>query len=66
VLRALGKLGFETQWTREHISLVRHNPGESRTLLTIPNHARIKASTLRTALSRAGVSRDEFLRALHE
>lgn len=30
---------------------------------TLPNHPRIKGSTLRTICSQAGIPRDEFLRA---
>ena len=32
-------------------------------VLTMPNHAKIKASTLRTILTQARIERDEFLRA---
>jgi hypothetical protein len=31
--------------------------------LTLPNHPLIKASTLRTILTHAGITREEFLRA---
>lgn len=29
----------------------------------MPNHSRIKSSTLRTIMTQAGIPRDEFLRA---
>jgi predicted RNA binding protein YcfA (HicA-like mRNA interferase family) len=56
-------LGFRLVREREHIAMVRENPDGSRTPLTIPGHPRIKSSTLRTICSRAGISREEFLRA---
>jgi hypothetical protein len=31
--------------------------------MTLPNHRTLKASTLRTAISLAGISREEFLEA---
>jgi hypothetical protein len=34
--------------------------------LTIPSHRTIKASTLRTILTQAGIPREEFLRAYDE
>jgi len=34
--------------------------------LTLPNHSTIKASTLRTILTQAGIARDDFLRAFWE
>ena len=51
VLRALRTLGFEIIREREHISLARQNSDGTRTPLTMPNHSRLKASTLRTARS---------------
>ena len=35
-------------------------------LLTMPNHRTLRASTLRTILIQAGISRDDFLRAYEE
>jgi predicted RNase H-like HicB family nuclease len=35
----------------------------TRTPLTMPNHIRIKGSTLRTICTQAGISRDDCLRA---
>ncbi len=63
VLRALHDLGFHIVREKEHISLVRENPDGTRTPLTMPNHPTIKASTLRTICSQAGISREEFLKA---
>jgi len=63
VLRALLALGFEVVREREHIALARRNADGSSTPMTIPNHATLKGSTLRTACTRAGIDRDEFLLA---
>ncbi len=63
VLRALSKLGFEVVREREHISLARNNSGGTQTPLTIPNHAKLKSSTLRGICTQTGISRDEFLKA---
>lgn len=66
VLRALGALGFEVVREREHISLVRDNLDGTKTSLTMPNHSRLKASTLRTMFTQAGITRVDFLRAYAE
>ena len=63
VLRALGILGFQIVREREHISMVRTNADGTRTPLTLPNHATLKASTLRTICSQSGIPRADFLEA---
>ena len=63
VLRAFQALGFELVREREHISMVRRNVDGTMTPLTMPNHAIIKGSTLRTICTQARVSREDFLRA---
>ncbi len=63
VLRALGRLGFAVVREGEHISLARDNPDGTRTPLTMPGHRRIKASTLRTICTQAGIPREDFLKA---
>ena len=63
VIKALRTLGFQIVREKKHISMVRENPDGSKTPLTMPNHPRIKASTLRTICTQAGISRDEFLEA---
>ena len=63
VLRALQTLGFHIVREREPIALVRENPDGTRTPLTMPNHPTLKASTLRTICSQAGISREEGLDA---
>ena len=66
VIAALELLGFRIVRQREHISMVRENPDGSRTPLTMPNHARIKGSTLRTICTQSGIARDEFLKAYEQ
>jgi len=63
VIKALELLGFRLIREKEHISLERLNPDGTKTPLTMPNHLRIKSSTLRTICTQAGISRDDFLNA---
>lgn len=44
-----------------HIAMVQENPDGTQTPLTMPNHRRIKGSTLWTLLTQAGIPRDAFL-----
>ena len=66
VVRALGLLGFRVVREREHIAMVRDNLDGTQTPLTMPNHARLKSSTLRTICTQAGIPRDEFLKAYEQ
>ena len=43
--------------------MVRVNPDGSKTPLTMPNHPRLKSSTLRTICTRGQIPREEFLAA---
>jgi predicted RNA binding protein YcfA (HicA-like mRNA interferase family) len=63
VVKAFEMLGFRKVREGEHISMIRENPDGSKTPLTMPNHPRIKASTLRTICTQAAISRDDFLEA---
>ena len=63
VLKALQTLGFQIVREREHISMLKENPDGSKTPLTMPNHPKIKASTLRTICTQSGITRNEFLEA---
>jgi len=63
VVKALEILGFQVVREKEHISMARKNPDGSVTPLTMPNHPKIKASTLRTICTQAGIPRNEFLQA---
>ena len=61
VIKAFELLGFRLVRRRNHVSMVRENADGTQTPLTMPGHRRIKGSTLRTILTQARVSRDEFL-----
>ena len=63
VIKAFVALGFRVVREREHIAMLRTNLDGSRTPLTIPNHPRLKASTLRTICAQASIPRDRFLDA---
>jgi hypothetical protein len=41
----------------------RQSPDGGSDCLTLPNHRTLKASTLRTILTQAGIAREDFLRA---
>ncbi len=66
VIKTLEILGFRLIRKREHISMLRENPGGGKTPLTMPNHPFIKASTLRTICTQAGISREDFLAAYNK
>lgn len=63
VVKALETLGFQLVREKEHISMLRKNQDGTATPLTMPNHPKIKASTLRTICTQSGINRDEFLDA---
>ena len=63
VIRALERLGYRPIRERNHICMARENPDGSRSVLVLPNHRRIKGSTLRRICTQAGISRDAFLEA---
>lgn len=66
VLKTLERLGFRVVREGNHIAMLRENSDGSRTPLTLPNHRRIKGSTLRTILTQAQIPRDDFLQIFHE
>ena len=63
VIAAFRSMGFVVVREAEHIAMRRPRPQGGSDCLTIPNHSTIKASTLRTVLTQAGIAREEFLRA---
>jgi predicted RNA binding protein YcfA (HicA-like mRNA interferase family) len=63
VIKALERLGFHLVREGNHIAMVRENPDGTRTPLTMPNHRRIKGSTLRTILTQARIPREAFMDA---
>ncbi len=66
VIRAFRSLGFQVVREAEHISMARVNPDGTTTPITIPGHARIKASTLRTVCTHAGIARRDFIDAYED
>jgi predicted RNA binding protein YcfA (HicA-like mRNA interferase family) len=66
VVKALQALGFRLVREHEHIALVRDNANGTQTPLTMPNHRRIKGSTLRTICTQANIPRNDFLLAYRE
>jgi predicted RNA binding protein YcfA (HicA-like mRNA interferase family) len=63
VIRALEQLGFKLVREQEHIAMMRENDDGTSTPLTMPNHRRIKGSTLRTICTQVGIPRRQFLEA---
>jgi predicted RNA binding protein YcfA (HicA-like mRNA interferase family) len=61
VIKAFEALGFVLVREGNHIAMVRENADGTRTPLTMPNHRRIRGSTLRTILRQSQISREEFL-----
>jgi len=49
-----------------NIAMLRENPDGTRTPLTMPNHPKIKKSTLGTILTQARIPRDKFLDAYYK
>jgi hypothetical protein len=66
VVKAFERLEFRVVREGNHIAMARENPDGTQTPLTMPNHRTIKGSTLRTILTQARVSRDEFLEAYEQ
>lgn len=66
VVKALKLLGFEVVREKEHVSMARENDDGTVTPLTMPNHSRIKGSTLRSICTQSGISRDDFLKAYQQ
>jgi predicted RNA binding protein YcfA (HicA-like mRNA interferase family) len=66
VVSAMENLGFQVVRRGNHIALLRESEDGTRTPMTIPNHRKIKGSTLRSILTQAGIPRDEFLTAYEE
>jgi predicted RNA binding protein YcfA (HicA-like mRNA interferase family) len=66
VVKAFELLGFRVVREGNHIAMVRENPDGTRTPLTMPNHRRVKGSTLRTILTQTGISREEFLKVYQD
>lgn len=63
VVKTFELLGFVVVRKGNHISMIRENEDGTKTPLTMPNHEKIKSSTLRVICRQVGVSRDEFIMA---
>jgi predicted RNA binding protein YcfA (HicA-like mRNA interferase family) len=66
VVQTLQALGFVIVREREHIAMRRSNADGTVTPLTMPNHPKIKGSTLRTICRQSDISREDFLNAYEE
>ena len=66
VIKTFEVLGFRMVREKEHISMIRENLDGTKTPLTMPSHPKIKASTLRTICTQAGIRREEFLDAYNK
>jgi predicted RNA binding protein YcfA (HicA-like mRNA interferase family) len=66
VIKTLEKLGFKIIREREHIAMIRDNNDGTMTPLTLPNHKKIKGSTLRSICTQANISREDFLDKYYE
>lgn len=62
VTKTFQALGFRLVREHEHISMIRENSDGTRTPLTMPNHLKIKGSTLRTICTQARIERADFLK----
>ncbi len=59
VIKQLELFDFKVIREKEHISMLHKDPDGSKTPLTMPNHGKVKASTLRTIYTPGpGISRD--------
>jgi predicted RNA binding protein YcfA (HicA-like mRNA interferase family) len=63
VLKSLEILGFALVREGNHIAMLRQNPDGTATPLTLPNHRKIKGSTLRSIITQSSISREDFLKA---
>jgi predicted RNA binding protein YcfA (HicA-like mRNA interferase family) len=61
VIKVLQLLGFTIIREKEHISMLRVNEDGTKTPLTMPNHLKIKGTTLRAICSQVGISREQFM-----
>jgi predicted RNA binding protein YcfA (HicA-like mRNA interferase family) len=61
VIKTLENLGFKIVRIGSHISIMREYQDGTKTPLTMPNHEKIKGSTLRVLCRQFSIKRDEFL-----
>jgi predicted RNA binding protein YcfA (HicA-like mRNA interferase family) len=65
VIGALRALGSRVVREGNHVAMMRDNADGTHTPLTLPGHATIKGSTLRTICTQARIQRDDFLAAYY-
>jgi len=63
VIKSLESMGFHVVRLGNHISMERQNPDGTKTPLTMPNHNKIKGSTIRMICTQAGITREDFIQA---
>ena len=61
VIKTLEAFGFRIVREGNHIAMVKRNPDGTEIPLTLPNHKRIKGSTLRHICTQVGIDRKAFL-----
>ncbi len=62
VIKTFEKLGFKLVRIANHSAMIRENSDNSKTPLTMPNHDRIKGSTLRSICTQVNIPREDFLK----
>lgn len=63
VIKAFESLGFKIVRVGKHISMIKENSDGTKIPLTMPNHERVKGSTLRVICRQIGIKREDFLEA---
>ncbi len=66
VVKTLQVLGFRLVRIGNHVAMERKNKDGTSTPLTMPNHPKIKGSTLRTILAQSDIDRDDFIKAFEQ
>ncbi|MDP2797437.1 MAG: type II toxin-antitoxin system HicA family toxin [Methanoregula sp.] len=66
VIRTFENLGFHIVRIGNHISMQRENPDGTKPPLTMPNHERLKGSTLRIICTQVKISREDFIHAFEQ
>ncbi|AEH44259.1 YcfA family protein [Thermodesulfatator indicus DSM 15286] len=61
VIKIFEVLGFKVVREGNHIAMIKENPDGSKIPLTLPNHKKIKGSTLRHICTQAKIDRQKFL-----
>lgn len=62
VIKTFESFGFRVVRVKEHISMIKENPDGTKIPLTLPNHEKLKGSTLRVICRQSGIEREEFIK----